>query len=425
MKNAVILLLALFIGKTQAATIEVDGTVCGLRDAISAATTDSIVGGCSAGEAGEDTLNLAPESIFSLTTSNPPPIDRFGLVIRFTDIIIEGNGSTIERADNAPEFGILLIETAHVTINNLTVRNGKNLINTGGGIAAVSNSTKIILNHVNVVDNIGGGVNLSSSISSILTHEINNSRIANNSIISSTNDDYSIAAGLTVGATSVVVKNTTIDGNVNDSSGGGVLVSYGGLLMINSTVSGNSSGDSGGGIAVRSWSNVVNIFGSTISNNYSSNIGGGINFNSSGSATTNPNNYLRIYSSIIAGNFADIAADEINGTVDQSVQLNGYNIIGTYSVSGSENILLGSRDLVATESIEQILLPLNDELHYQKVHGLFATSPAIDYAPNPCVEDHDQIGNPRPLDGNNDNIFSCDTGAIEHVFDAIYMNGFE
>ncbi len=426
MKFLLICLIALFNGLVQAAVIEVDGSTCGLRDAISAAKNNTEVGGCSAGEPGEDVLNLSPDSIFSLVDTDPQ-LDSFGLEIRFTDLIIEGNGSIIERTVNSPEFGVLLVDNSRVTLNNLTIRNGNNPTNFGGGIVAIGSSAKLILNHVNVIDNVGGGVFVvnTSSVISRLMHKISNSRVANNYNSTSGGGAALMGAGLSLVSSNVLIENTTIDGNQTDSIGGGVRVIQSELFMINSTVSGNSSGGSGGGIAVSGGNNLIKIFGSTISNNIASESGGGINFNANGDVTVNPNNYFRIYTSLISGNTATISADEVNGPIDQAVLMNGYNIVGEDGFSGSDSIVFGFSDLVPTESLEQILLPLNNEIDFKKVHQLVENSPAIDFVPNPCVDDYDQIGNPRPLDGDNDNVFACDAGSIEYVSGLIYQNGFE
>ncbi len=427
MKNIVIIYLVFLSNLSFAAVIEVDGITCDLRDAISAAKTNAEVNGCKAGEPGEDVLNLSPNTTFSIT-QNDPQATSFGLKVDFDNIVIEGNGSTIERAVNANEFGLLLVDNATVRINNLTIRNGNNPTNFGGGIAAIGSSANLVLNHVNVVDNVGGGVfivNTSSVVGRVL-HEINNSRIANNS--EAPFDEFGnglLGAGLNIANSNVLVEKTTIDNNQTDSIGGGVRLIQSEFLMNNSTVSGNASGGSGGGVAIVGGNNLVKIFGSTISKNTSSEIGGGINFNASGDLTANPNNFFRIYGSLISGNTATVSANEINGPFDQAVLMNGYNIVGKDGINGSDNIVFGFSDLTPSESLEHILLPLNGETDFKKVHHLLENSPAIDFVPGACVDDYDQIGNSRPLDGDNDNVFVCDAGSIEYVSDLIFQYGFE
>ena len=81
-----------------AADITADGTTCTLIDAITAANTDTVTGGCLAG-AGADTITLTADVI--LTTGLP--------AITTTSVItIEGAGFTISRSSASPILVALL-----------------------------------------------------------------------------------------------------------------------------------------------------------------------------------------------------------------------------------------------------------------------------------------------------------------------------
>ena len=80
-------LLLELTGSVSAATINVDGTVCTLSNAITAANTDTEVAGCVAGE-GDDVLELDTAGSPFTLTSALPAINSV--------VTINGNDSTIE-----------------------------------------------------------------------------------------------------------------------------------------------------------------------------------------------------------------------------------------------------------------------------------------------------------------------------------------
>lgn len=422
MRKLLLFLLLVCIQHGHSAVIEVDGISCELPDAVRAAAANAAIGGCTAGGFGTVTLNLAPQTIFSLSEADPV-FSLFAIPIRSLNLIIEGNGSTIERADAAPQFGLLLIDNgSEVTLNNLTLRNGLNPMNFGGGIQVFGSSTQLTLNHVDVLDNVGGGIFIVGSLTPTpAEHTINNSRIADNSTLPFETD---ISGGVTAFATKLKINNTTIDHNTSLYQGGGLELRYSELIMTNSTISNNLAENSGGGISVtEAADNLVKIYGSTIVNNQSMASGGGLDLSMGGA--TPSNSYIQIYSSIISGNSAAVSANEINGPITQNILLNGYNLIGTEGDSGSVNVNLGPNDSAPIESIAAILSPLNDQPGFLRVHTLVDSSPAIDFAPSLCVSDFDQIGTARPQDGNNDGVFSCDAGAVEYVADLIFIASFD
>lgn len=130
----VALLLLLWPLAAFAATIEVDGTTCSLDDAITAANTDSATGGCDAGDAGVDTLNLT-EAAYPLATGaypDPLTVDR-ALPTITDDLIISGTvgGSTIERTSSS-EYGLIYIdEDVSVTLERVVLLNGQ--VSVAGG----------------------------------------------------------------------------------------------------------------------------------------------------------------------------------------------------------------------------------------------------------------------------------------------------
>jgi hypothetical protein len=96
--GAAAMLLALCAVPVHADAITVDGTACTLANAITAANTDAVVGGCTTGN-GADTLTLTND--ISLTSALPAITSQ---------IIIEGGGHTIART-GGPNFRVLLVNS--------------------------------------------------------------------------------------------------------------------------------------------------------------------------------------------------------------------------------------------------------------------------------------------------------------------------
>ena len=127
---------------------------CTLREAISAANTDTATGGCAAGS-GADTITFAP----GLTGPIKLTTDQLSIS---GDLTITGPGAnalTVQRSDaaNTPLFRVFSIASGTVTITGLKITNGNRASN-GGGIFNSGNLTvaaSIISG--NIGDN-GGGI---------------------------------------------------------------------------------------------------------------------------------------------------------------------------------------------------------------------------------------------------------------------------
>ncbi len=128
------LLLALGQAPAFAATIQVDGSVCTLVEAITAANSDNPVSGCPAGSGAEDTLVLPPGSTHTLISPVPDTsLGYSGLPIVTSPITIEGNGSTVRRDTGAPNFRVFTVGYGgELMLRNTTVSGGK-LQRFGGG----------------------------------------------------------------------------------------------------------------------------------------------------------------------------------------------------------------------------------------------------------------------------------------------------
>jgi hypothetical protein len=306
--------LALWLALGQlhalAATIPVGGA-CTLVDAIAAANTDTATGGCPAGR-GADTIILPPGSTQTLSTVDNDTFGPTGLPVVASVITIAGQGSTIRRAEGAPEFRLLAVRsTGDLTLQETRVTGGagggalSDYFNGGGGVA--NNGTLTLTNSIitgNVAvescvplegislcySGVGGGVANNGTCtvtnSTITGNSTNGGFIAgsgggmantgtltvtNSTITGNSAGNYGSGGGLDNIGTAAVT-NSTISGNAADVGGGGV-ANNGTLTLTNSTISGNSTFDSAGGVANGGTLTITN---STLTGNTAHGPGGGV-----------------------------------------------------------------------------------------------------------------------------------------------------
>ena len=176
------LLLALSSTPAMAATINVDGTVCTLVDAITAAETDTATGGCDAGS-GADVLELAANATFTLSVADNFAFGPSGTPLIDSEITINGNGATIERDLTAQEtFRIFTVgPQGDLTLNNATVTGGDTggrFGPSGGGGGVANFYGQLAINDSvitgNVASGFGGGVFNYGGNASIDNTEVSN-----------------------------------------------------------------------------------------------------------------------------------------------------------------------------------------------------------------------------------------------------------
>ena len=255
------LMTAVLAGPAQAATLTVttaadeqntDGQ-CSLREAIENANRNNQSGSadCPAG-VGEDTINFQPSlspATITLGSQQLTIADSAGLIIDGGSANITVSGNNAVRV-----FDVLFVD-AKLTLNNLTVANGRGA--GGGGIANQGTLT------------------------------------VTNSTLSGNNANVGIASGGGIwnyGGT-VTVSNSTLSGNSASYAGGGIENNRGTLTMSNSTLSGNSVTDvdygKGGGIS--SFGGSVTLKNTIVANSpsggscYGTITDGGYNLDSDGS----------------------------------------------------------------------------------------------------------------------------------------------
>jgi Bacterial Ig-like domain len=212
-----LMMAVVLVGPTQAATPFTvinanDSGVGSLRQAILDAN----------GAAGEDTINFDPSlsgQTITLGSQLPPITDGAGLVIDggSAKVTVSGNNAVRVFAVGTPT-----ISGAKLTLNNLTVANGRSIL--GGGILNAASNTLTVRN---------------STLSGNNANE----------------NSASGGGGIWNNGGTITVSNSTLSGNSARAAGGGIWNNGGTLTVRNSTLSGNSATEdfgTGGGLGSNS-----------------------------------------------------------------------------------------------------------------------------------------------------------------------------
>ena len=181
------------------------------------------------------------------------------------------------------------------------------------------------------------------------------------------------------------------------------------MTIRNSTISGNRALRSGGGLCVSANSpgtTKTTIIHSTIANNRAVKPREGEDDGGGGIFLLNGN--VTLVNSILANNYRGEG-----NTVDNLFQdPNAPGNVTTQGINLSDTAPpgFGASDLT---NVAPLLGPLSDNGGATVTHALLAGSPALDAADGGSCLSIDQRGEPRPADGNDDEVAACDIGAYE------------
>ncbi len=385
------------------ATIVVDTTdpavaddgACSLIEAIDNANVDAATHlDCSAGS-GADVIELAPASTYLLTQVHSFGNGPNGLPTVASEILIEGNGSTINRLVTAPFFRFILVNVfGNLSLVDLTLRHGDPGAGHFGG--AILNYGTVRLERTTLTENIsqcGGGAHNGSGGAMTLTDSVVINNVGNHG--------GGLCSSAEWGDTSLSLKRTLVTENVSNGEGGGIqcvrnpnrhavlevlgstvaansAVALGGginaeaeALLRETTITGNHAGHAGGGVIL--WSDVGVVDRCTVSGNTSEtaeDVGG------SGAGILVVDGTATISNSTISGNQAMGAATndlysgrgggiELVGTVDNTMVTvedtticdNGAKVFGggisVQRLEGSAAVALTLRNTIIAANLDQ------------------------------------------------------------------------
>jgi len=279
---------------------------------------------------------------------------------------------------------------------------------------------------------------------------VDNSSFINNAVIGGTGaQGGAISGGGTniggsTGNPSITITNSLFSGNSvrrsgspQDGSGGAVAfaqrarITIANVTFTGNTAFGTSWNANGGAVYILNNTEQFQIINSTIANNHAGWVGGGV-INSTLPSSQTPGGIIR--NTIFANNTAD------NGTNDWDIQQhcgaivtnNGVSVIPPL-VDGGNNLQFPNRnpnlnywnETVCASGItiaDAQLDPLANNGGPTQTRALAAGSPAIDAGNNtvcaaPPINNLDQRGQTRPVDGDGNASAVCDIGAFEFVSD--------
>lgn len=302
----VIVVVALYSAAiSYAANISVDED-CSLSEAIHAANNDHEFDRCTAGD-GDDTITLTGDVTLS---------GRLPAII--TDLTIDGSNFTVSGDDSSAIFSI---EEAEVTLQNITITNGR----TGarGGAIHVDLGTLILKNSVvkdSWAGDAGGGIYASNS-----TVNIYGSQVKDNTAMRSGGAGLYFTSESSV-HTLNIEELSSFSGNVASQDGGAIRVA-GGIAGFDKSSFTNNQADEGGVIEI--WNGSLKIENSTLSSNHARE-GGAINAGADSDFTTE----VTIIHVTMANNTADERGASIALTGSQATLSIGNTIIAGETAEG-------------------------------------------------------------------------------------------
>ena len=422
------------VGAFEASPVLVaDNAPCTLDNAILSANNDASVGGCTPGQ-GADVITLPEGSVISITA--PPVANGLGLQAINSAVIIEGNNSTIQRDPAATEdFGLFEVQPgADLLLRESTVTGG--VASGAGGLGAtggiVGYRAAIGLEKSTVTDSQGFGI----------LNFFGRKMLISESTISSNTFTSTYAAGIAaVRSYGVTVEASSIINNSGGTGAGLDLRFVEGAKVLNSTISGNTAAAVSGLIFLGSGE----FSGLTITDNEANIYSGGVY-----TANLFPFNPIRIGHNIVSGNRlvspppdaslnqvkplnkgqhtrGPVITNEFFHDDDNGPLLNrGFNILGENGLSGV-NFTIQPSDVIPAGAVSTVIDPLADNGGLTLTHLPVAAGLAVDGGDTFCFLNKDQLGNPRPFDGDGDETSNCDIGSVEFgsFDDIIFIDDFD
>ena len=253
----------------------------------------------------------------------------------------------------------------------------------------------------------GGGLQLSNGVLTVVGSLFTGGNATN-------------AAGIRVEGSSAQVLDTTFLNNTATNYGGGMLfdgydTAENQLVILSTTFSGNNASQGGGGYLINT--NTSTIANSTFSSN-TANIGGGmVNTNLSVLTMTN-NTFSDNSASMRGGGIANTGGMKLVNNILANSPAGSDCMTSRIADHHSQNNVIETGNCPAATTSDPMLGALGNFGGPTQTFSLQPGSPAIDAGntgscADPPVNNLDQRGITRPLDGNGDGQAICDIGSFE------------
>jgi predicted outer membrane repeat protein len=287
------------------------------------------------------------------------------------DVVFENNsasnkGCMVNQVNSNPVL-------TRVTFSNNTARYGAGMYNYQS-----SPTLKEVTFSGNKAGHVGGGMENEDGSSPTLTD-----------VLFSGNEAYHEGGGIfNQGASNPILTNVAFINNsvTGDGGGGGFKIVNSSPVLTNVTFSGNHAVVGGG---IDNWQGSPSLTNVTFSGNTA---------DMYGAAMYSQQSTPRVVNTIIWG----------NGPSDsQLLDHAGISIV-------SYSIIAGGSPGTGNLNLNPGLAPLNQDEGAAPAHALLPGSPAIDAGSPTTCPPEDQLGTPRPVDGDGDGSAVCDIGAVEY-----------
>lgn len=360
---------------------------CSLREAVIEANR--------AGNPSPAIITFNIDGVFQLTRQGEDNVaDRGDLDLRRPMVIVGNDAGNTVISGNDIDRVFHIIGGADVTLMNLTIREGTpaGFYNYGGGIAMEYDPPD------------GGRIIFDYPKATLIAVDMRGNHV-----------DGSTAVGgaiANIDGTLIIEQSSIGPNNRSGRNAGGI---YNGryLKIFNSTISGNRAEDKGGGLMNYAQGSTF-LEHVTMSDNHAANFGGLVNLASQSGLTGD----ISIKASIVGGNHSPLERDCGNasdGTQFGTTSDSGYNRVGSNRGTGGCPRIASTTEMIMgpiDEVIQPNLTRGGNGVYY---HALVSNGVAVDIIPvGPCGSPaYDQRNVARPLDGNGDDTYACDAGAVE------------
>lgn len=301
-----------------------------------------------ANSAGGDTLDLAPNCFYSLTSAGSDPNTALPPVT--ASLVIHGDGATIARPFDAPPFRLLEVASGgNLQIDHVELSDGLDVLSNVGGGGIYNAGSLTITSSTLFNDSTANGVG--GAIYNVGTLTVASSTLASNNALGGGGAIYSDRAA----TGPVSVSSSTITGNESSGGGGIATISARPLTVTASTISDNNGGANGGGIfSGPSTKTPVVVTASTLSGNTAG--GGGGIYTTGGvplivsESTFSGNTASEGGGAIDSGGTTTITASTLAGDSSQGT---GSEITNQGTTAVSATIVDGAPSVAPTGTLQQ------------------------------------------------------------------------